>query len=162
MVKMLCLQCKGCGFDAWLGLRSHMLCKVANKIKKKKRPGTHPPPGLRAEGLKYQMTAVKAGEGASGSLVITSLFLPHTGCVTPPSCPALPALNRSSVTICLIIRLCALPSCTCSILGLRCAVGLNSRATCFSHQPVLSRPCSVYSGNPGNVPKRHWHKAWWL
>ena len=37
MVKMLCLQCKGCGFDAWLGLRSHMLCDVANKIKKKKK-----------------------------------------------------------------------------------------------------------------------------
>lgn len=47
-----------------------MLCSVANKILK--RPGTHPPLGSRAEGLKHQMTAVKAGEGASNYISISA------------------------------------------------------------------------------------------
>ena len=74
MVKMLCFQCEGCGFDPSLGLRSQMLCSVANKILK--RPGTYPPLGSRAEGLKHQMTAVKAGEGASDYTYSFSLPCP--------------------------------------------------------------------------------------
>ena len=33
MVKTLCLHCRGCRFDPWLGkLRSHMWCGVAKEI----------------------------------------------------------------------------------------------------------------------------------